>query len=174
MRDFIDRDAILCVDGNEILSFARHTIPTYFPGHRLNAGTHGTMGVGVPFGIAAQAARPDKQVVVLTGDGSFGWNGMEVDTAVRFDLPVLFVICNNGSMTAADEVFNPQKHLGFTSRYDKMMEAMGGHGEFVERPDEIMPALERAYASGKPAVVNVIVDQYAKASSRVGLAESHH
>ena len=174
VRDFIDRDAIVCVDGNEILSFARHTIPTYLPGHRLNAGTHGTMGVGVPFGIAAQAARPDKQVVVLTGDGSFGWNGMEVDTAVRFDLPVMFVICNNGSMTAADETqFNPQKHLGFTSRYDKMMEAMGGHGEFVERPDEIRPALERAYASGKPALVNVIVNQYAKASSRVGLAESH-
>ena len=174
VRDFIDRDAILCVDGNEILNFARQSIPTYYPGHRLNSGTHGTMGVGVPFGIAAKAARPDKQVVVLTGDGAFGWNGMEIDTAVRHDLPVLFVICNNGSMTVADEVFNPQKHLGFTSRYDKMMEAMGGHGEYVENPDEIHPALERAYNSGKPALVNVIVDQYAKSTARVGLAESQH
>ena len=81
---------------------------------------------------------------------------------VRNNLPVLVVICNNGSMTGADEVFNPQKHLGFECRYDKIMEAAGGYGEMVDRPENIRPALERAAASGKPAVVNVVVDQYAK------------
>ena len=71
VRDFMDRDAIVCVDGHETLTFARHTIPTYVPGHRINAGTHGTMGVGLPYGVAAKAAKPDKQVIVLCGDGSF-------------------------------------------------------------------------------------------------------
>ena len=105
--------------------------------------------MGVPFGIGAQLAKPDKQVVVLTGDGAFGWYGIEVDTAVRCQLPVLFVICNNGGYAAAFEgIDNPQRELGFT-RYDRMMEALGGHGEFVERPEDIRPALERAYASGK-------------------------
>ena len=174
VRDFIDRDAVLCVDGHEILNFARQSIPSYVPGHRLNAGTHGTMGVGVPFGIAAKAARPDKQVVVLTGDGAFGWNGMEVDTALRHNLPVLFVIANNGSYTGATDVFDPQKYLGFT-RYDKMLEGLGGYGEYVEQPGDVRPALERAYASGKPAIVNVKVDQFAKASTQIGLArEGQH
>ncbi len=133
VRNFIDRDAVLVADGHEILNFARQSIPCYVPGHRLNSGTHGTMGVGLPFGIAAKAAKPNKQVIVLTGDGAFGWHGMEIDTAVRHNLPVLFVISNNGGYTAAIEgAYNPQRELGFT-RYDRMMEALGGHGEFVER-----------------------------------------
>ncbi len=168
VRDFLDRDAVLVVDGHETLNFARQSIPSYVPGHRVNSGTHGDMGVGVPFGIAAKAAKPDKQVVVLTGDGAFGWHGMETDTAVRHKLNVLFVICNNGSFTAAGKEFNPQQHLGF-SRYDRMMEALGGHGEFCERPEQIRPALERAAKSGKPAVVNVIVDQYAQSHTQIGM-----
>jgi len=170
VRDFIDRDAILVVDGHEILNFARQSIPSYVPGHRINAGTHGTMGVGVPFGIGAQAGSPGTQVVVLTGDGAFGWNGMEIDTALRHRLPVLFVVCNNGSFTALrkDEPPNPQQLLGF-QRYDLMMEGFGGHGEWVENPDEIRPALERAAASGKTALVNVKVDPYAVSSTQIGL-----
>ena len=162
---FMDRDAILALDGNETLVYGNQSILTFMPGHRLTPGPHGTMGVGVPFGIGAQLAKPDKQVVVLTGDGAFGWYGIEVDTAVRYQLPVLFVICNNGGYAAAFEgIDNPQRELGFT-RYDRMVEALGGHGEFVERPEAIRPALERAYASGKPAAVNVITDPYASAST---------
>ena len=147
VRDFMGRDAVLAVDGHETLNFARQSIPTYIAGHRINAGTHGTMGVGVPFGIAAKAAKPENQVIVLSGDGAFGWNGMEIDTAIRHDLPVLFVINNNGSYTAMDEGFvNPQKHLGY-QRYDLMIQALGGHGEWVENPGDIRPALERAYAA---------------------------
>lgn len=168
VRDFIGRDTILAVDGHETLNFARQSIPTYMPGHRINSGTHGTMGVGVPFGIGAKAAFPDKQVVVLTGDGAFGWHGMEVDTAVRHGLNVIYVVCNNGSFTAATKPVDPQRHLGF-KRYDKVMEALGGHGEYVTKPEEIRPALERAAASGKPALVNVIVDEYAKATTNMGI-----
>lgn len=170
VRDFIDRDAILVEDGHDTLTFARQSIPSYVPGHRLNAGTHGTMGVGVPFGIGAQAAKPDKQVVVLTGDGGFGWNGMEIDTALRHRLPILFVVCNNGSYTAhlGDGPPDPQQQLGF-QRYDLMMEGFGGHGEWVENAEDIRPALERAVASGKPALVNVKVDPKAASSTAMGL-----
>ena len=177
VRDFMDRDAILAVDGHETLNFARQSIPTHIAGHRINSGTHGTMGVGVPFGIGAKAARPDKQVIVLSGDGAFGWNGMEVDTAIRHNLPILFVINNNGSYTALDEGFtDPQKYLGH-QRYDLMMQGLGGHGEWVEDPDAIRPALERAYAaaqaSGKPALVNVKVDPYARSSTQMGMNMGH-
>jgi acetolactate synthase-1/2/3 large subunit len=169
VRDFIDRDAVLVVDGHETLNFARQSIPTYVAGHRINAGTHGTMGVGVPFAIAAKAAKPDKQVVCLTGDGAFGWHGMEIDTAIRHKLNILFVVCNNGSYTAMDrDKFNPQKFLGFT-RYDKMMEALGGCGEYVEEPEDIRPALERASKAGVPALVNVKVDHYTASRTQIGL-----
>ena len=89
VRDFIDRDAILVVDGQEILNYGRQTLDTYYPGHRLNSGPFGCMGVGVPFGVGAKAAKPDKQVVVLSGDGAFGMNGMEIDSALRQKLPIL-------------------------------------------------------------------------------------
>jgi acetolactate synthase-1/2/3 large subunit len=169
VRDFIDRDAVLVVDGHETLNFARQSIPSYVPGHRINSGTHGTMGVGVPFAIAAKAAKPDKQVVCVTGDGAFGWHGMEIDTAIRHKLDVLFVVCNNGSYTALErEYVNPQKYLGFT-RYDRMMEALGGHGECVERPQDIRPALERAAKAGVPALVNVMVDPYVASQTQVGI-----
>ena len=100
IRDFIDRDAILVVDGREILEYGRGSIPTFLPRHRLNSGTFGTMGVGLPFAIGAKAACPDAQVVCLHGDGSFGINGMELDTAARHKLPVITVISLNGGWSA--------------------------------------------------------------------------
>ena len=166
VRDFIRRDAILVVDGQEILNFARQSIPTFLPGHRLNSGAFGCMGVGLPYGIGAKAARPDKQVLVLHGDGSFGINAMEIDTAVRHRIPVVCVISNNGGWTADAPwemaLPKPGRHLGRT-RYDRMARELGAHGEFVEKPQEIRPALERAFASGKPAVVNVMTDDKAQA-----------
>src|SRR5438445_13295577 len=90
--DLVKRDAILVVDGQEILNFGRQSIPTYYPGHRLNSGAFGTMGTGLPFGNGAKVAKPDKQVVVLHGDGSFGINAMEIDTAVRHRINTVVVI----------------------------------------------------------------------------------
>jgi thiamine pyrophosphate-dependent acetolactate synthase large subunit-like protein len=161
VRDFLERDAILCVDGQEILNFGRQSIPTYRAGHRLNSGPFGTMGVGLPFGLGAKVALPDKQVVVLHGDGSMGLNAMELDTAVRHGIDVLTIVSNNGGWTAADRP-KAGRDLGYT-RFDLLAKALGCHGEHVEHPDEIRPALERAANSGKPAVVNVVTDPAARA-----------
>ena len=167
IREFLDRDAILVVDGQEILNYARQSIPSFAPGHRLNSGVFGTMGVGMPFAVGAKIAKPDKQVLVLHGDGSFGLNVMEFDTAVRHRVPVLVVISLNGGWTADPAKEKPGRDLGYT-RYDKIAEALGGHGEFVEKPAEIRPALERAAAAlgdGKPALVNVVTDWKARATT---------
>jgi acetolactate synthase-1/2/3 large subunit len=168
VRDFVRRDAILVVDGQEILNFGRQAIPTYVPGHRLNSGAFGTMGVGLPYGVGAKVARPDAQVLVLHGDGSFGINAMDIDTAVRHRIPVVCVISNNGGWTAdapwTRPLPKPGRHLGYT-RYDRMAIDLGAHGEHVEKPHDVRPALERAFASGKPAVVNVITDHKARAQT---------
>jgi len=164
VRDFLRRDAILVVDGQEILNYGRQSIPTFMPGHRLNSGPFGCMGVGLPFGVGAKVARPDTQVVVLHGDGSYGINAMEIDTAVRHRVPVLVVISNNGGWAGDPQGNKPGRNLG-NIRYDRMAEAFGAHGEFVDKPHEIRPALERAWASGKPAVVNVITDPKARATT---------
>ncbi|HTY80517.1 MAG TPA: thiamine pyrophosphate-dependent enzyme, partial [Candidatus Bathyarchaeia archaeon] len=168
VRDFLRRDAILVVDGQEILNFGRQAIPTFTPGHRLNSGAFGTMGVGLPFGVGAKVAKPNAQVVVLHGDGSFGINAMDIDTAVRHKIPVIVVISNNGGWTAdapwTRPLPKPGRNLGHT-RYDKLAQDLGAHGEFVEKPHDIRPALERAAASGKPAVVNVITDDKARATT---------
>ncbi len=166
IRDFLDRDAILCVDGNEILHFGRQSIPTFVPGHRLNSGVTGTMGVGLPYGIGAKIAKPDKQVLVLHGDGSMGMNAMELDTCVRHNIQVVTVISNNAGWTArTPDHRKPGRELGFT-KFDGIARELGAYGEEVSDPDEIRPSLERAFASGKPAVINVIVEPTAAGVSR--------
>jgi acetolactate synthase-1/2/3 large subunit len=163
VRDFMDRDAIIVVDGHETLNFARQSVPTHVPGHRVNAGPNGCMGVAVPFGMGAKVAKPSTQVIVLSGDGSFGMNGMEIDTMVRHNIPAIIVISNNGGWAGVGGM-TAGRDLGF-SRYDKMAEVFGAHAEYVERPQDIRPALERAAASGKPAVINVITDPHARSST---------
>jgi len=168
VRDFMRRDTILVVDGQEILNFGRQAIPTYTPGHRLNSGAFGTMGVGLPYGVGAKVAKPDAHVLVLHGDGSFGINAMDIDTAVRHKINVVCVISNNGGWTAdapwSRPLPKPGRNLGFT-RYDRLAMDLGAHGEHVEKPNDIRPALERAFAAGKPAVVNVITDHTARAQT---------
>ena len=118
----------------------------------------------MPFALAAQLSHPDRRVVIIYGDGSFGLNGFEYDTAVRFGLPIIGVMGNDG---AWGQMMRPQgaiyghfetTQLDYT-RYDQVVEALGGHGECVEHPAEIRPALERAFASGKPACVNVMIER---------------
>lgn len=177
VRETISRDTILVVDGHEILNFARQSIPVYAAGGSLNAGPHGCMGVGVPFGIGAKVAAPDKPVLVLSGDGAFGWNGMEMDSAIRHNIPIVVVVSNNagftsrqtGYMTAGDKQGrqNVGRELGH-QRYDKLVEALGGYGEYVENPADIKAAIERAFASGKPSLVNVCTDPDAQATTDMG------
>jgi acetolactate synthase-1/2/3 large subunit len=118
----------------------------------------------MPFALAAQLAHPKKKVLIIYGDGSFGLNGFEFDTAVRFNLPIVGIIGNDaawGQMLRPQLAFYKRLtavQLNYT-RYDKIVEAMGGYGELVEKPADIQPALHRAFASGKPACVNVILKQ---------------
>ena len=166
IREFLDRDAIVSVDGNEILHIGRQNIPTFEPGHRLNSGVTGTMGVGLPYGIGAKLAKPDKQVLVLHGDGSMGMNAMELDTCVRHNIPVVTVVSNNAGWTArTPDRRKPGRELGFTN-FDGMARELGAYGERVEDPNEIKPALQRAFDSGKPAVINAIVEPTAGGVSR--------
>jgi thiamine pyrophosphate-dependent acetolactate synthase large subunit-like protein len=167
VKNFMNRDAILVVDGQEILNYGRQWIPTFEPGHRLNSGPFGTMGVGLPFGLGAKLAKPDKQVIVLHGDGSFGLNAMELDTAVRHNIPVLVVVSLNGGWTADPQQVKAGRNLGYT-RYDKFAESLGCYGEYVDTPEGIRPALERAQAQvdkGKVALVNVKTDYRARAQT---------
>ncbi|HUJ75367.1 MAG TPA: thiamine pyrophosphate-binding protein [bacterium] len=167
VKDFMPRDAILVVDGQEILNYGRQSMPTFEPGHRLNSGPFGTMGVGLPFALGAKIAKPDKQVIAVHGDGSFGLNAMELDTAVRHKIPVLVIISLNGGWTADPKREKPGRDLGYT-RYDKMAEALGCYAEYVERADDLRPALLRAQKQveqGHVALVNVKTDYRARAGT---------
>lgn len=167
IRDFVaDKDVILIGDGGDIVAQASKVLPVPEENCWMDPGPLGTLGVGMPFALAAQISKPDKRVLIIYGDGSFGLNGFEYDTAVRFDLPIVGIVGVDGIW---GQMARPQAaiyganrmvatKLNFT-RYDKIVEAMGGHGEYCERPEEIGPALERAFASGKPALVNVVMRQ---------------
>ena len=134
IKNFQKRDTILCVDGQEILNFGRQSIPTLMPGHRLNSGPFGTMGVGMPFAVGAKAGKPNAPVICLHGDGSFGQNAMELDTAVRHKLPLLVVISLNGGWTADPERNKPGRDLGYT-RYDIVAQGRAGIAHLRRRLD---------------------------------------
>jgi len=168
----LEKDAVIVEDGHDTLGFCRHSLTSHAPGHRINPGTMGNVGMGMPFAIGAKAAKPDTQVVLVSGDSAFGWNGIEIDTACRHGLPILCVIVNNGGITARPsnpEAMMPGQDLG-TPDYHLVATAFGGHGERVEAVEEIAPALRRALASGLPAIVNVIVDPYVASATNLGFA----
>ncbi len=162
LAEFVDPETIVIGDGGDIVSLAAKVIPVYGPGQWLDPGPFGCLGIGMPFAIAAQLAHPEKKVLVLFGDGSFGFNGFEFDTAVRFRLPIMSVVGNDA---AWGQIRRPQRALYgeeravatqlALTRYERVVEALGGYGEFVERPEEIAPALRRMQACGKPACLNV-------------------
>jgi thiamine pyrophosphate-dependent acetolactate synthase large subunit-like protein len=161
------RDAILAVDGQDILNFGRQTMPTFMPGHRLNSGPFGMMGVGLPFALGAKIACPDKQVICVHGDGSFGLNAMELDTAVRHNIPILVVISLNGGWTGDPKKQKPGRDLGYT-RFDLMAEALGCYGVYIEKLEDLQGALvkaQREVDKGRVAVVNVRTDFRAQAET---------
>ncbi len=168
LRDWLEtlENPIVIGDGGDIVATAAKILPVKGEGAWMDPGPLGTLGVGMPFALAAQLSYPDRRVVIVYGDGSFGLNGFEFDTAVRHNLPIVGVVGNDG---AWGQMMRPQGAIyGWdrlqatllnVTRYDKVVEALGGHGELVERPEELRPALERAAASGKPALVNVLIRQ---------------
>jgi acetolactate synthase-1/2/3 large subunit len=164
LAPMLDRDAIVVIDGGDFGSYAGRMIDSYLPGCWLDSGPFGCLGSGPGYALAAKLARPDRQVVLLQGDGAFGFSGMEWDTLVRHNVPVVSVIGNNG-IWALEK--HPMEALyGYSvvaelrpgTRYDEVVRALGGHGELVSTPAELRPALERAFASGLPSVVNVLTD----------------
>ena len=164
LAQVIDRDTVVIGDGGDFVSFAGRMIDTYEPGCWMDPGPYGCLGAGPGAALAAKIAHPDRQVCLLLGDGAFGFAGMEFDTFVRHGIPVVGVMGNNG-IWALEK--HPMEFLyGYSVaadlqpglRYDEVVRTLGGHGELVERPEELRPALERAFSSGKPALVNVLTD----------------
>ena len=164
LAGLLDRDAIVVIDAGDFGSYAGRVIDSYVPGAWLDSGPFGCLGSGPGYALAAKLARPDRQVVLLQGDGAFGFSGMEWDTLVRHGVQVVSVIGNNG-------IWALEKHpmellYGYSvvadlrpgTRYDQVVAALGGHGELVSTPSELRPALDRAFSSGLPAVVNALTD----------------
>jgi thiamine pyrophosphate-dependent acetolactate synthase large subunit-like protein len=154
----LPRSAILVADGHEILGFSRRSIPAYEPGHSISPGMWGTMGVGVPFGVGAQVGQPATPVVVLTGDGAFGYHAAELDTAARHGLGITFIVANNGGWTGIRG--RPGYSLGHHA-YERLTEVYGGRGVCISDPDELDEGLRAALAYAatehQPSVVNVVV-----------------
>jgi acetolactate synthase-1/2/3 large subunit len=165
LDEVVDEDTIIVGDGGNIVSACAKVIELTYPGQWLDPGPLGCLGVGLPFAVAVKHLRPDKKVLVINGDGSSGFNGFEFDTAVRFGLPLVSVVGNDAGW---GQIRDPQvgmvgrERAVATSlaptRYDEIVVAMGGHGQHVERPEEIKAAVERAFASGRPACVDVALD----------------
>jgi len=168
VRDWLNTQdqPIVIGDGGDIVATAAKILPVRGEGAWMDPGPLGTLGVGMPFAIAAKLAHPDRPVVIMYGDGSFGFNGMEYDTAVRFELPIIGIVGNDGAwgqmMRPQLGIYGPDRLAAVLlnrTRYDKVVEALGGHGEYVTEPDQLRPALERAAASGLPALINVEIRQ---------------
>jgi acetolactate synthase-1/2/3 large subunit len=160
----LERDAIVIGDGGDFVSYAGRVINSYRPGCWLDPGPFGCLGTGPGYALAAKLAHPDRQVVMIVGDGAFGFTGMEFDTLARHGVNVVGVMGNNG-IWALEK--HPMEFLyGYSvaadlrpgTRYDQVVTALGGHGEMVDRPEQVAPAIERAFAAGLPALVNVLTD----------------
>jgi len=160
----LDRDAIVIGDGGDFVSYAGRVVDSFAPGCWLDPGPYGCLGAGPGYALAAALAFPGRQVVLLLGDGAFGFSGMDFDTLVRHGVAVVGVMGNNG-IWALEK--HPMEFLyGYSvaadlrpeTRYDQVVEALGGEGFLVRTPGELRPALERALAADRPALVNVLTD----------------
>jgi acetolactate synthase I/II/III large subunit len=160
----LERDAIVIGDGGDYVSYAGRVVDSFQPGCWLDPGPYGCLGTGPGYALAAKLARPDRQVVLLVGDGAFGFSGMEFDTLARHNVSIVAVMGNNGIWALEKHPmeflygYSVAAELRPATRYDQVVEALGCHGELVERPQDVVPALEQAFAAGKPALVNVLTD----------------
>jgi thiamine pyrophosphate-dependent acetolactate synthase large subunit-like protein len=154
--------AVLVADGGEFGQWVQAALE---PRERLINGLSGSIGSALPMALAARLACPERAVLAVMGDGTFGFHALELDTAVRHGLPVVVVVGNDARWNAEHTLqlrhYGAARAIGcelLPSRYDRLAEALGGHGEFVRRADELAPALARALAAGRPACVNVLID----------------
>jgi thiamine pyrophosphate-dependent acetolactate synthase large subunit-like protein len=176
LREVLDRDAIVIGDGGDFVSYAGRVVETYEPGSWMDPGPFGCLGAGPGQAIGAKLAHPGRQVCLLLGDGAFGFSGMEFDTMARHGIAVVGVMGNNGIWALEH---HPMKFLyGYSlaaelrpeTPYERVVEALGCHGELVREPAELRPALERAFESGRPALVNVLTDPEVVYPRRANLA----
>jgi acetolactate synthase-1/2/3 large subunit len=164
LAEVLDRDAIVIGDGGDFVSYAGRVVDSYKPGCWLDPGPFGCLGSGPGYALAAKLAYPDRQVVLLLGDGAYGFSGMEFDTLARHGVQVVGVMGNNGIWALEKHPmeflygYSVAAELTPETRYDQVVEALGGHGELVRTPAEFKPAFERALGAGKPALVNVLTD----------------
>jgi len=159
-------DAIIIGEGANTMDIGRTQLLNSKPRHRLDAGSYGTMGVGMGFVVAAAVVHPDKPIISVSGDSAIGFSGMEMETVCRYQLPVKIVVFNNGGIGPGHAKIpdNPLQNLRpnaliYGARYDKMMEAFGGKGWFIEEPKELKAALQAAMDFPGPALVNVMISQ---------------
>ncbi len=179
VREATGDDAIFVIDGGDTVYFGLMGLRATEMSGVIGSGTlFGCLGTGVPFAIGAKAARPDKRVVLVTGDGSFGLNAMEMETSCRHGLPIVVVICNDqawGMVKHHQELCYEECRVCGTElgvvHYERIAEALGGHGEFVEKEADILPALRRALDSGGPACVNVLTDPKVTSPATLMFAE---
>jgi acetolactate synthase I/II/III large subunit len=169
INEFLTDNTLYIGDGGDVVTFSGGVVQPKGPGLWMDPGPLGTLGVGVPFAMAAKQARPDREVVCLFGDGAFSLTGWDFETMVRFDLPFIGVVGNNSYMNQirygqiqkyGEERGEIGNKLGDV-KYDLFAKMLGGYGEEVREPGEIAPALQRARESGKPALINVWIDQNA-------------
>lgn len=166
VSEFVGDEGIVVVDGGDCQSWTDTTCEINKPGHYIKGGPLGCMGVGIPFALGTKIASPEKKVCLVTGDGAAAMNFMEIETAVKHDIPFVVVVCNDAAwgMTKHQiEITYPKAKdiqgvdLGFVP-FHEIASSMGGYGEVVESIKDLKPALERAFNSGLPAVVNVKTD----------------
>lgn len=167
VNDAIDEDTIVVGDGGNIVALAGKLLDVSQPGHWMDPGPYGTLGVGLPFAMAAKLARPAKKVLVLSGDGAFGLNGFEIESCARQDIPIVCVVANDGAwnqirdpqVTLYGDDRAPATALNPDARYDLFARAMGAQGEHVTEPKELGAAIERAFALRQASVINVPIDR---------------
>jgi 2-hydroxyacyl-CoA lyase 1 len=159
-------DAIIIGEGASTMDIGRTQLLNSKPRHRLDAGSYGTMGIGMGFTIAAAVVHPEKPIISVSGDSAIGFSGMEMETACRYNLPVKIVVFNNGGIGPGhpEHPKDPLKTMKpnaliYGARYDRMMEAFGGKGFYIEEPKELRPALDEAMAFPGPALVNLKISQ---------------
>lgn len=164
LAEVIDRNAIIVCDGGDFVSYAGRVVDSYEPGCWLDPGPFGCLGTGPGYALAAKLARPERQVVLLLGDGAFGFSGLEFDTLARHGVNVVGLMGNNGIWALEKHPmeflygYSVAAELRPETRYDEVVRALGGHGELVERPEQLRGALERSFSAGVPALVNAITD----------------
>ena len=162
IEGLLDDDTFIVMDGGDYVQWGRSYIRARKPGRFIRLGPLSHLGAAIPYAMAAKLAHPESKVLALMGDGSFGFYTMEYDTCIRHDLPIT-VLMGNDSTWGIDKNFQLayfDRAVGTDLRfirYDKVVEAIGGYSEYVEKPDEVAPAVERAFASGLPSLVNVVV-----------------